>query len=136
MESSHGRKVTACAVVSLAFATCGITAAVRGSASAAENDPHPLVVQRVRSTAEDRLVASVLIQDVNSSSDVWCVNLNGSEGSWTDADVSVKVREGHSYAVTGTDYVNCGGWGYESPYMIVPVGLTTQKYWLTPNFLG
>ena len=136
MSSSNGRRVAAGALASLALAA-GLGVAVRGSASAAENDPHPLVVQRVQNDEGSQLVASVLIADTNSPGDRWCVNLNGGEGSWTDADSSVRVREGHSYNVGGYDDANCSGPGYGQPNSAdahVPVGLSTEKYWLTPNF--
>lgn len=133
MSSSNRRRVAAGALASFALAA-GLGVAVKGSASAAEDDTHPLTVQRVLNDEGGQLVASVRINDFNSD-DSWCIDLNGGEGSWTDTDK--KVREGHAYQVIGHDVVNCNGEGYGQPggaRASVPVGLSTDKFWLTPRF--
>jgi hypothetical protein len=135
MGLSKGRKITACAVVSLSVAAGGITAAVAGSANAAENDSHPLAVQRVWNAKRDGLVRSIFVHDISHAGTPWCINLDGPEGSWTDADPSVKVLEGHTYGIIGYDTVNCPETpGDASRNATVPVGMTTHKYWMIPNF--
>ena len=139
MKKPHGRKkvVVALASAALAVATGWISVGVIGSASAAEGDRHPLVIQRVYGDDGQTLVESVIFSD-NDTSDRWCINLHGDLNSWTDADADVRVRENHKYKVLGYHTRDCedGAMGQPgSPNVVPPIGMTTVKFWYTPNFI-
>jgi hypothetical protein len=140
VSKPHGRKtVVVLAGAALAIATGWVSVSVIGSASAAEGDRHPLAIQRVYGDDRQTLVGSVIFSDNDAASDRWCINLKGDLNSWTDADASVRVREGHKYKILGFNNQDCTGGGYGqpgSPDAVPPIGMSTDKFWYTPTFIG